>query len=251
MTMIAVPFQRLPAAAALLTAAALLATPAAAFDEEQLQSIPGMGAAVPNVGSNVEGGSVFANYLDARHNGQFFLVINRQSRYEKPSTDAVEPHHVHWCSNLIFTEFENGDQLLGYTGRCVIVWLSDHSVNAAAGAQLSTQTQVFGRSSNTDGISFVYVPQTNVFEGTLFRHNDNLVFRLWDDGRPVTSLNGWEVHDEGDTHPNANTSSFSAIGEAEWISANDAAALLNLNVTELTPDTFNTIYDEVWSNNNR
>ncbi len=152
------------------------------------------------------------------------------------------------CSKLVFTEFKNGGQPVGYTGRCVRAYLMDASELLAAGAQISAPLTP-GKFSDTVSISSVYVPQTNVFEGALHKQTENYVFRFWDDGRPVMPFNGWEVHDEGDIDPNAATGSWSAIGKLEWLSANDAAALLNLNATEFTPDAFNTIYDEVWSKN--
>ena len=103
-----------------------------------------------------------------------------------------------------------------------------------------------GFASWSGGISAVYVPEKNVYEGQLYLDTDNAMFRFWDDGRKSMPLLGWEVHDEGDISPSAATSSFSGFGESEWISAEDAAKILNMNVTELTPETFNKLYADTW-----
>ena len=61
---------------------------------------------------------------------------------------------------------------------------------------------------------------------------------------------GWEVHDEGDMTPSAATSAFSAFGQSIWLSTEDASKIIDMNVTELTPETFNEIYADVWIKSN-
>ena len=115
-----------------------------------------------------------------------------------------------------------------------------------AGAQLPwsiTKDEFIG----TISLSAVYVPQTNIFEGQLHQTTDNFVVRFWDDGRSTMPLMGWEVHDEGDTSPNAATSSWSGATKISWIHVDEAASLLNNNAEDFTPEKFTDIYAEVWS----
>ena len=60
------------------------------FDESMLNSLPGMGSAPPVLGSNIDGGSVFSNYVKARNDGQFFMLLEGITNYEKPSSEKVD-----------------------------------------------------------------------------------------------------------------------------------------------------------------
>ena len=96
-------------------------------------------------------------------------------------------------------------------------------------------------------LSAVYVPQGNTFEGQLHKNTDNYVVRFWDDGQTAMPILGWEVHDEGDTSPNAATSSWSGFGKISWIPVDEAASLLGNDAEDFTPEKFTDIYAEVWS----
>ena len=79
---------------------------------------------------------------------------------------------------------------------------------------------------------------------------DDWTARLWDDGLPVNSYIDWEGDDAGDQSVNAATSAFAGFGTYTWISADEAAVLLNVSVTELTPDKFNDAYAAAWERGN-
>ena len=58
------------------------------FDESMLSSLPGMGSSLPVLGFNIDGGSVFSNYVKARKDGHSScwgraLQIMRNHRQKK------------------------------------------------------------------------------------------------------------------------------------------------------------------------
>ena len=221
------------------------------FDES---SLPGVGSVHPVLGSNIDGASVFSNYVKARKDGQFFMLWETNLNYEAPSSSSIDIMAMQWCSGLESVEIDNtntstGNGIgIGYTARCVQAYLNDNLSNAvdSAGAQLphSITADEFVA---TISLSAVYVPQSNTFEGQLHKTTDNYVVRFWDDGRPTTSALLWEVHDEGDINSNSATSSLSGLGKLTWISVDEAASLLNNNAADFTPEKFTDIYTEVWS----
>ena len=83
----------------------------------------------------------------------------------------------------------------------------------------------------------------------LLRHyrHDDLVWRYWDDGSSTLPLLGWEGHDEGDTHPNADTSAFSGMGAMTKITTEAAAELLGMEVADMTPATCSADYEAAWN----
>ena len=91
-----------------------------------------------------------------------------------------------------------------------------------------------------------YSVQTNVMESVYISTYDDFVIRAWDDGLPVNNAIGWEGDDAGDPSANAASSAFVAIGTFAWISADEAAVLLNVSVTELTPAKFKDEYAAAW-----
>ena len=192
---------------------------------------------------NVDGKSVFANFVNAFNNGQFFLIRNVVVVYEKPSSETVKGILLHWCSDLSFTGIQNNSSSSspGYAGRCVFMFLGSFLADAsAAGAQqTSASTNDF---TATTGISAVFVEQLNIFQGEFQKNTDDYVFRYWDDGRPSMPLIGWEGHDEGDLSPNAATSAWSGVGEFKCTSVEDVAKLFNTTTDKLTPDTFKDVY---------
>ncbi|KAL7534576.1 hypothetical protein ACHAWF_004873 [Thalassiosira exigua] len=236
----------------ILTMAATRAMAEGAFNPTGLDSIMSgvSGDALPAIGTNVNGGAVFQNYFNMINDGQFFLLKEVVTKLEKPSSEAVKGSALQWCGNIEFSEHEPAvdDPVIGYTANCVLSLLEDFRDNlVTAGSQNPSPLAVSPNEFKaTMTLSAVYVPQSNVFEGQLHKSDDNLVIRYWDDGRLTASTMGWEVHDEGDIHPNADTSSWSQLGGLSWISAGEAASLLNNNATDLTPEAFRDIYREVW-----
>ena len=92
---------------------------------------------------------------------------------EKPLTDAVEQlQGLWWCSNLHFSDFQSADHPMGFVGRCVEMLLQGYDEATSAGAQIPGLEGFM----STKGISFVYVPQTNVLKGQLYMDTDKLCF---------------------------------------------------------------------------
>ena len=138
---------------------------------------------------------------------------------------------------------------MGFTGNCVWATSIAKSTFEESGAQLSTAALLaneFNRDLSTSG---VFVPQSNGFDVSWHLNTDNMVWRMLDDGRSTGQCLGWEVHDEGDAHPNAGSSSFSSVGRVQWMDANATAALMDMDVAELTPEAFLQIYEKFWIEN--
>ena len=236
--------------AALFSISAAVAQTTTPDDESMLliQSL-GLQDELPKPGYNMEGGSVFDNYVKARRDGQFFLLGELLSKYEKPSSEPVELSVLQWCSNLHFTG-SNGTSTtrgVGYTAQCVAAFLgASHSKLEAEGGQIThaVTSDEFGAS---EVLSASYNTQANMFTITYHNNNDNAVLLFSDTGLSTMPLNGWETHDEGDLSPNADTSSWSGTGQVTWISTEEAAALLNNDAADFTPESFDEIYEKVWN----
>ncbi|KAL7547745.1 hypothetical protein ACHAWF_011029 [Thalassiosira exigua] len=231
---------------AALAVAARAAAAAGDFDETVLDGLPGMGDATPAIGSNIDGNSVFSNYIKLIEDGQFFLSQEGLVQYETPAQEALSGEVLLWCANIESGVSSMDSPLVGYTANCVFTIARNTLKNmTSAGAQLAhiTPNEFLG----TRSLSAVYVPQTNIIEGHHHSNTDNNIHRFWDDGRSMIPYTSWEVHDEGDTHPNAATSSWSSAGKMSWISAEDMGILLNNNASDFTPKAFDNIYKEVWT----
>uniref|UniRef100_A0A7S0AM91 Uncharacterized protein n=1 Tax=Minutocellus polymorphus TaxID=265543 RepID=A0A7S0AM91_9STRA len=238
--------------------AALLATAAAAaaerLDVDQLESlVPGVGTPLPRIGTNTDGQSVFTNFVAAYNEGQLFILYSGMMTYEKPSAAPFEVTTLLWCNDLVFTTIAgSSDQSVGYSGRCVIVRLTDPDDFTGSGAELSGDHEQLRDNAFVDtfGISAVFVPQMNILQGVLHKHTDNYVRMFWDDGRPAMAMNGWETHDDGDNSPTALTSSWSNAATCRWLSVEQTASLLQVETTDLAPDKFSGIYEQVWNKMN-
>ena len=77
-------------------------------------------AALP--GFNVEGGSVFENYVNALRNKQLFWIVTGTFLFEKPESEPVPASILQWCGDLTFSDFNNSS-IIGYAGRCVRMFL--------------------------------------------------------------------------------------------------------------------------------
>lgn len=212
-----------------------------------------MGSAPPVLGSNIDGGSVFANYINARNGGQFFLLWEATIQYETPSFPSDDFVGLRWCSNLGFTDIVgSGDNTnntittttVGYTAHCVGAGLPEKEEGDSQQKALTSD-----EFNDTNSLSAVYVPHTNIFEGSYHSNTNNWLAQFSDDGRSVMTEIDWETQDAGDdTSPNAGKS-WSAVGKQTWIYVEEAASLLNNNADDFTPDKFTGIYTEVWSAN--
>ena len=251
---------------ALLLSSSLGVTIAIIDDISQLEILaPGFGTAPPAIGRNIDGGSVFTNFFRAYRDGQFFVLNSVQNKYETPGTKLVELDQLMWCGDLTFTNFDQGDDNedgdddvaktttmmpMGFTGHCVWATSVAKSTFEESGAQLSTAARLANEFNRDLSMSGVFVPQSNGFDVRWHLNTDNMVWRMLDDGRPTgQQCLGWEVHDEGDAHPNAGSSSFSSVGRVQWMDANEMAALMDMDVAELTPANFLRTYENVWIEN--
>mmetsp|Transcript_20425 Transcript_20425/g.47963 ORF Transcript_20425/g.47963 Transcript_20425/m.47963 type:complete len:320 (+) Transcript_20425:140-1099(+) len=246
-------------AALFLSSAALGGAAAGIEDISQLESLaPGFGNSPPAIGRNIDGGSVFTNFFRAYTDRQFFVLNSVQNKYETPGTKLVELDQLMWCADLSFTNFEDDDvdasgdasvPIMGFTGHCLWGTSITRSTFLESGAQMSTAALLSNEFNRDLSVSGVFVPQSNGFDVNWHINTDNMIWRMLDDGRSTGQLIGWEVHDEGDLNPNAASSSFSSVGRVQWISANETAALMDMDVTELTPEQFMPMYKKVWTEN--
>lgn len=239
----------------LLVGSSLCRTTFAIDDISQLEKLaPGFGTSPPAIGQNIDGGSAFTNFFQAYRDGQFFVLNSVQNQYETPGSKLVELDQLMWCGDLTFTNFTApaSDVMtmpMGFTGHCVWGTSISKSTFEESGAQLSTAALLANKFNRDLSISAVFVPQSNGFDVSWHLNTDNMVWRMLDDGRTTAQCLGWEVHDEGDGHPNAGSSSFSSVGRVQWIAADETAAMMNMDVTELTPANFPRIYESVWADN--
>ena len=212
-----------------------------------IQSL-GLKDELPKPGYNMEGGSVFDNYVKAQSDGQFFIVGDGILQYEAPSSELVEGRLLRWCSDIHITG-NNGTYTrgVGYTAHCVSAFIGDIAKQAeTAGAELPNALTA-DEFSATYSLSATYNAHTNMFNLAIHQTGDNNIWMHSDTGIPTMPAIGWEVNDEGDLHPNADSSSWSGAGQVTWVSKEEAALLLNNNATEYTPETFVEIYEKVWN----
>jgi hypothetical protein len=226
-----------------LVASASIPFVAAQFNTDEFNAKISSIAAPP--GYNVEGGSVFTNFVNALNNKQFFLRSSGSNVFETPGSETVQYSLLYWCSDLTFSDFNNNNSLMGLAGRCVGMFLTGFSDLTASGAAFSEAFSE-GDFTFTSGISAVFVEQQNNFECQYHKNTDDLVFRYWDDGRKTAPMIGWEGMDEGDTHPNAATSSFSYFGGVSWMPVEEVAQLFNTSTDDFTPETFKQVYKDTW-----
>ena len=174
-----------------LAASARLPFVAAQFNANQFVAKISSSAASP--GYNVQGGTVFDNFVNALNDGQFFLLNTGNNVFEKPESETLQYTLLDWCSDLTFSDLSNSS-IIGYAARCVGIFLTGYANFTAAGAQLAYEYSE-GEWTSTNSISAVFSEQQNVFEGQYHTNTDDWVHRYWDDGRKTMPLEG---HDEGD-----------------------------------------------------
>ena len=195
-----------------------------------------LGQPLPNVGANFEpGGSVFANYLKMRSQGQGWLLRTGFQVYESLDRPLEYGSVLYWFSDLVFV-----NNSVGYVGRSLNFFLDE------AAFQSGNSIPIDDIVKRPDSISAVYITQTNIFEGSLIATDDNWVYRFYDDGTNMSKMIGWETADVGDSV----TSAFSLVASCEWISVERAGRILGVEPSELTPDTFTSMYQHVWEQQN-
>ncbi len=199
--------------------------------------------AAPAPGFNVDGGSVFDNFVNAVNNMQFFFLTTGSWVYEKPGSEPRNFIFLDWCSDLTFPDFSNSS-LMGYAGRCVATRLGAGYADSP-GVQ-STYVYSEGFFYSTGGISAVFVEQLNIFEGQYHSNTDGWSNRYWDSGLKTAPYIAWEGHDEGDMAPKAATRAHSGFGEYTWMSAEVVAQLFNTSIDEFTPEKFKQVYENAW-----
>ena len=205
-----------------------------------------LSATSPPPGFNAEGTSVFTNFVNAVNEGQLFFFRRNPSVDEEPGSDPVLWTGVQWCGDLTFSDFTNSSSPMGLAGRCVAWGLGGwYASYIEAGAQLASDYSAAGF-SYTEGISAVYVEQTNVFEGQIHGDTDGWIGRYWDSGRPSSPYLSFEGHDQGNMAPDASLSSLSSFGELFWVSVDEFAQLLNTSTDEFTPENFKKVYKDTW-----
>jgi hypothetical protein len=107
------------------------------------------------------------------------------------------------------------------------------------------ETQQNSVKEKPESISAIMIPALGIFEGQVHSAQDDNIFRFWD-GNSTLPLIGWEGHDEGDTHPNSETSARSTTAKYTQITSTEAAKYLGMDESEMKPGMCSKQYKEVW-----
>jgi hypothetical protein len=102
-------------------------------------------------GYNIDGGSVFTNFVNAFNDRQLFYLRTASLVDEKPNSEPRQLAALSWCSDLTFSDFST-TSLIGYAARCVRITLAGYVEGQAAGAQFEYSENLIG----TSGISAVF-----------------------------------------------------------------------------------------------
>lgn len=206
--------------------------------EFMLGNLPGMGSRPPDIGSNVDGGSVFTNYIKARKDGEFFLLW-------QAVIDGSSLTGFRWCRDLDFSDISDDatdGSMVGYSAKCLggpIASTDLTSCTATTATQPSSSNVrplTADDFNDTNSLSMVYITQSNIFEGEYHSNANDWIVRFWDDGRPTSLEIDWMT---------SKSFSFSSNGKQTWISATELACLLGDDVSGFTPKAFTEIYKEV------
>ena len=108
--------------------------------QQLASSVPGFGSPLPTIGTNVEGGSVFSNFVRFHEDGQFFFKIaGGLIRFEQPEAEPLHgrPYfgvvtlHLLVCQTLIkrgLTKLDMPDIVFGLSSLILqMVELVDHN----------------------------------------------------------------------------------------------------------------------------
>ena len=182
---------------------------------------------------------LLTNYNALREEGQGFFLQETSYLFEKPDSTEGSFVALYWWCDLEFSSDDANNY--GYVGRAVMYALGYDVEEGVVGAQ------GFPGKKFALSVSAVLVPTLGIFEGQIHPTYDDAIFRFWDDGNATLPFLGWEGHDEGDTHPNTDTSAFSATGTITKITAEAAAELLGMDVADLTPAACSREYEAAWN----
>jgi len=182
------------------------------------------------------------NYNALREEGQGFFLQETSYLFEKPDSTEGSFVALDWWCDFEFSSDDADTTNYGYVGRGVQYFLGSTLENyIAQGAQIPSSNK-FALS-----VSAVLVPTLGIFEGQRHATHDDVIFRFWDEGTSTLPFLGWEGHDEGDTHPNTDTSAWSSSGTITKITTKAAAKLLGMDVADMTPTTCSTEYAAAWN----
>ena len=186
---------------------------------------------------------LMTNYNALREEGQGFYLAQGIVVYEKPGTKTAGGPGLYWWCDFEFSSEDNATNNYGYVGRGVQYLLGStlDDVRAQGGSFIPSSDKF------PVSVSAVLVPTLGLFEGQFHATHDVWVNRFWDAGTSTLPILGWEGHDEGDTHPKADTSAWSSSGTFTKISREAAAKYLGMDVTDLTPATCRREYEATWN----
>ena len=215
--------------------------PSASVVVAQQQDVENATTLMPSDDNNINSSLLMTNYNALREEGQGFYLLESSFLYEKPGSASTSFAAVQWWCDLEFSS-EDATNNYGYVGRAVFYFLGSslEDVVAQGGQTASGKKQAHS-------VSAVLVPTLGIFEGQIHPTHDDAIFRFWDDGSATLPILGWEGHDEGDTHPNADTSAFSGMGAMTKITTEAAAELLGMEVADMTPATCSADYEAAWN----
>ena len=195
-----------------------------------------------NNGKNTDSSLLMTNYNALREEGQGFYLAKGIVLYKRPGTKTAEGVVLQWWCALEFS-FNETTNRYGYVGQAVEYFLGSIFEDLVAqGAQNS-----FPNQKSALSVSAVLVPTLGIFEGQIHPTHDDAIFWFWDDGSATLPFPGWEGHDEGDTHPNTDTSAFSATGTITKITTKEVAKYLGMDVADMTPATCSMEYEATWN----
>ena len=187
---------------------------------------------------------LLTNYNALREEGQGFYLREILSLYEKPDSGKTSYGGLYWWCDLEFSSDDTTSNY-GYVGRAVKYLLASSLEDIIAQGG-----QIHPSKKKAVSVSAAMVPTLGVFEGQIHGTHDGFVFRYWDDGSSTLPILGWEGHDEGDTHPNTDTSAWSGSGTITKITTEEAAKYLGMNVVDMTPATCSMEYEASWNATN-
>jgi len=195
-------------------------------------TVPHQGEPPPPIGINTNGTSVFTNYDNLKEKGQAFLLYQASFTFETPGQNITYVA-ISWLSAATFSVAP-----LPPAVNARVVGCLNARINSAKPGKTSTaKAQLYSSS---------YSAQVNAMEAVITPTDGDWTNRFWDDGLPVNNVINWEGDDAGDQSDNAATSALAGFGTYTWISVDEAAVLLNVSVTELTPEKFNDAYAAAW-----
>ena len=180
----------------------------------------------------------FNNYNALKEDGQGFFLKKGKYQYETPNSAAFDALNVFWWCDLHFLDDGGGEY--GYVGRMIKERnAATTEIALAQGAQMPAVIL------DAESVSAIWVPSLKVFQGQYHAQTDDRVNIFVDDGTATLQMIGWEGHDEGDIHPNAETSSWSSAGTVTKISASEASEYFDLDASEMTPEKCMEVYKDV------